>query len=63
MHIKENPAGFHRFDSVWTPTALVLDENGKPLHTQNTALLEKGNGYSFDKVKDFLVKWAPNSSQ
>ena len=29
MHIKENPAGFHRFDAVWTPTALILDENGK----------------------------------
>ncbi|HEX2329908.1 MAG TPA: tetratricopeptide repeat protein [Candidatus Angelobacter sp.] len=29
VHIKENPAGFHRFDAVWTPTALVLDENGK----------------------------------
>ena len=32
VHIKENPAGFHRFDSVWTPTALVLDENGKERH-------------------------------
>jgi len=29
VHIKENPAGFHRFDSVWTPTVLILDENGK----------------------------------
>jgi outer membrane protein assembly factor BamD (BamD/ComL family) len=32
VHIKENAAGFHRFDSVWTPTALVLDENGKERH-------------------------------
>ena len=32
VHIKENPAGFHRFDSVWTPTALILDENGKERH-------------------------------
>ncbi|HEY1937066.1 MAG TPA: tetratricopeptide repeat protein [Candidatus Angelobacter sp.] len=32
VHIKENPAGFHRFDAVWTPTALVLDENGKERH-------------------------------
>lgn len=29
VHIKENPSGFHRFDAVWTPTAIVLDENGK----------------------------------
>jgi thioredoxin-related protein len=45
------------------PVLVVLDENGKQLHTQNTALLEKGNGYSFDKVKDFLLKWAPDKSQ
>lgn len=41
------------------PVLVVLDENGKPLHTQDTSLLEKGNGYSFEKVKDFLLKWAP----
>lgn len=29
VHIKENPAGFHRFEAVWTPTIIVLDENGK----------------------------------
>lgn len=29
MHIKENPKNFHRFDSIWTPTVLVMDENGK----------------------------------
>lgn len=28
-HIKEHPAYFHRFDSVWTPTVLILDPNGK----------------------------------
>jgi len=32
VHIKENPAGFHRFDSVWTPSTLILDENGKERH-------------------------------
>ena len=32
VHIKDNPAGFHRFDALWTPTALVLDENGKERH-------------------------------
>ena len=24
-HIKEHPAYFHRFDSAWTPTAIILD--------------------------------------
>lgn len=32
VHIKENAAGFHRFDSAWTPTAIILDENGKERH-------------------------------
>ncbi len=27
-HIKEHPVYFHRFDSVWTPTVLILDSNG-----------------------------------
>ena len=28
-HIKENPAYFHRFDALWTPTVMILDPNGK----------------------------------
>jgi hypothetical protein len=28
-HIKEHPAWFHRFDAVWTPTVLLLDDQGK----------------------------------
>ncbi|HSE15415.1 MAG TPA: thioredoxin fold domain-containing protein [Pyrinomonadaceae bacterium] len=28
-HIKEHPAYFHRFDSVWTPSVIILDPNGK----------------------------------
>ena len=43
------------------PVLVVLDENGKRLHTQDTALLEKGNWYSFDKVRDFLLKWMPQA--
>jgi hypothetical protein len=27
-HIKEHPAWFYRFDSVWTPTVLLLDSEG-----------------------------------
>ena len=29
VHIKENPKNFRRFDSVWTPTTLILDPDGK----------------------------------
>lgn len=28
-HIKEHPAYFHRFDSVWTPSVIILDSNGE----------------------------------
>ena len=27
-HIKERPAYFHRFDTVWTPTVLILASDG-----------------------------------
>ena len=27
-HIKERPVYFHRFDALWTPTVLILDQNG-----------------------------------
>ncbi|HXQ73385.1 MAG TPA: tetratricopeptide repeat protein [Pyrinomonadaceae bacterium] len=28
-HIKEHPTYFHRFDSNWTPSVVILDPNGK----------------------------------
>lgn len=27
-HIKEHPVYFHRFDTVWTPTVLIMDSDG-----------------------------------
>lgn len=43
------------------PVLVVLDAQGNRLHTQDSALLEKGNGYDRDKVKDFLRNWAPGA--
>ena len=43
------------------PVMVILDADGNRLHTQNSALLEKGNGYDLDKVKDFLLNWAPSA--
>jgi hypothetical protein len=37
----------------------VLDANGNRLNTQDSSLLEKGNGYDKDKVKSFLENWSP----
>ncbi len=28
-HIKEHPTNFHRFDALWTPSVIILDQNGK----------------------------------
>lgn len=44
------------------PVLVVLDgATGAILHTQDSALLEKGNGYNADKVKSFLKNWAPGA--
>jgi thioredoxin-related protein len=39
------------------PVFLILDGNGKLIHTQNSAYLEEGKGHSVKKVMDFLKNW------
>jgi thioredoxin-related protein len=41
------------------PVFVVLDGNGKRLHTQNSAYLEEGKGHSKAKVMEFFKNWAP----
>ncbi|WP_332032958.1 thioredoxin family protein [Kaistella sp.] len=41
------------------PVFVVLDQSGKMIHTQDSAVLEEGKGYSKEKVKAFFEKWAP----
>lgn len=41
------------------PVLVVLDAEGNRLNTQDTSLLEKGNGYDKDKVRSFLMNWSP----
>lgn len=43
------------------PVLVVLDTDGTRLHTQDSALLEKGNGYDREKVLSFLRQWAPGA--
>ena len=43
------------------PVFVVLDKNGKMIHTQDSAVLEEGKGYSIEKVKAFFTDWAPKS--
>jgi thioredoxin-related protein len=41
------------------PVFLVLDGNGKLLHIQNSAYLEKDKGYDREKVIEFFTNWSP----
>lgn len=41
------------------PVLVVLNEEGKLLHTQATGLLSKGNGYDSEKVETFFQNWSP----
>ena len=43
------------------PVFIVLNKDGKMIHTQDSAVLEEGKGYSIEKVKAFFQEWAPKS--
>lgn len=47
-------------DKFGYPVFVVLDESGKQIHTQDSAVLEEGSGYSLEKVKAFFNEWKPN---
>ena len=40
---------------------IVLNGEGKRLHTQNTGNLEQDKAYNFEKVKSFLYNWRPDA--
>jgi thiol:disulfide interchange protein len=41
------------------PHLFVLDSSGKLLHSENTGLLEHGEGYSEKAILEFLKRWSP----
>lgn len=41
------------------PVFVVLNEKGERIHTQNSAYLEKGEGYDVEKAVEFLDQWRP----
>ena len=43
------------------PVLVIIDRNGKRIHTQNSVYLEQGRGYSKDKVMSFLNSWKPSA--
>ena len=43
------------------PVLVVLDSDGNVVHTQDSGLLESGEGYDRDKVKRFFELWSPKA--
>ena len=43
------------------PVFVVLDQNGKVLHIQDSSFLEEGNGYNKTKVMRFFSNWTPEA--
>ncbi len=41
------------------PVFLILNGDGKLIHTQNSSYLEMGKSYDATKVKEFLLSWTP----
>lgn len=43
------------------PVFVVLDEEGKVIHIQDSSFLEEGQGYNQEKVLHFFKSWTPQS--
>ena len=43
------------------PVFVILDKNGKVIHTQDSGLLEEGKGYNKEKVKTFFQNWSTDA--
>lgn len=43
------------------PVFVVLDEDGKVIHIQDSSFLEEGQGYNKEKVLRFFKNWTPQA--
>lgn len=43
------------------PVLVVLDEDGKVIHIQDSSFLEEGKGYDQEKVLRFFQNWTPKA--
>jgi thiol:disulfide interchange protein len=56
----QNRAVLSRYPTInGYPHLFVLDQDGKLIHSQDTAPLEQGPSYHEGRMREFLVKWAP----
>ena len=45
------------------PVFVVLDEEGKVIHIQDSSFLEEGQGYNQEKVLRFFKNWTPKAAK
>ena len=57
MHNADVDAKYGNPTKLGLPVLVVLDENGKPLVTQDTGKLEDGDHHDPQRVLEFLKKW------
>lgn len=55
MQRLNNPARFG------FPVFVVLDQEGRPIHIQDSSFLEEGKGYNQEKVLRFFQSWTPRA--
>lgn len=48
-------------DKFGYPVFIVLDQTGKMIHVQDSAVLEQDKGYGVEKVKEFFNHWKPKA--
>ncbi|MCG6188240.1 thioredoxin family protein [Maribellus maritimus] len=58
---KEVLAGLEFPQRFGFPVFVILDGEGNRIHTQNSAFLEKDDGYDRNKVLRFFKNWAPSA--
>lgn len=60
----KNPAALKMLENPQRfgfPVLVVLNSNGQRIHTQDSGLLESGDGYDLKKVIGFLKNWTPGA--
>ncbi len=53
----------HYSKVLGVPHFFVLEKDGSLLHSQHVLELRTGGNYNPDKMKEFLIKWAPAKNQ
>ena len=59
IHVNYNPKKTE--GDFGFPVFVVLDEQGKVLHIQDSSFLEEGQGYDKEKVLRFFRNWTPEA--